>query len=61
MKLTKTQQDFLKAIKAGTPMVVSRRIVDALYEAGLIFPAQGNITFYIQGCKGHYASSFVAS
>jgi hypothetical protein len=58
IKLTKGQRACLKAIAAQAGGSFHRRVVQPLFDAGLIFPAFGNVTFFIVGCNGHGANNF---
>lgn len=59
VKLTKGQRECLKAIASQAGGSFHRRVVQPLFDAGLIFPAFGNITFFLVGCNGHGANNFV--
>jgi len=58
IKLTKGQRDCLKAVRNQAGGSFHRRVVQPLFDAGLIFPTPDNITFWIVGCNGHGANAF---
>lgn len=53
VKLTKGQRDFLSAVYEDEHKVFHRRVVQPMFDAGYVFPRQGNMLFWLVGCNGH--------
>jgi hypothetical protein len=57
-KLTAGQRKFLDALYEEKHLVAHRKVVQPLFDAGLIFPRPGNFLFFVVGCNGHLAADF---
>lgn len=58
MQLTKGQRAFLDAIFEDRHAVFHRRVVQPMFDAGYVWPRQGNFLFWVHGCNGHGSSRF---